>query len=98
MTDSLHHTDESPINETEKYESGDLYTNRCGLHHYRTEIPNIIFHLNLSAYEFMLYSLYKRVAGDGGSCFMTVKNLLSMLPFGITTLREGKKKLEIPRK
>lgn len=44
-------------------------------HHFRTEIPNIIFELNLSPAVFCVYANLKRIAGDGGSCFKSNKNL-----------------------
>ena len=37
-------------------------------HAFRTEIPNIVFELGLTPYEFALYAYYKRVAGDSSSC------------------------------
>jgi len=45
------------------------------LHHYRTEIPNIIFQLGLSAYEISLYLAIKRTAGDRGWSFIGTKRL-----------------------
>lgn len=38
-------------------------------HSFRTEIPNIIFDLELTPHEFKLYCYYKRVAGDRGNCY-----------------------------
>ncbi len=38
-------------------------------HHYRTEIPNIVFDLGLKPATFSLYCYYKRVAGDDNACW-----------------------------
>ena len=37
-------------------------------HNYRTEIPNIIHELDLDPYEFRVYAIIKRHAGDNGAC------------------------------
>lgn len=46
-------------------------------HPYRTEIPNIIFHLGLGAHELALYFTLKRTAGggDGGRCTKSTRTL-----------------------
>lgn len=38
------------------------------LRKYRTEIPNIVYHLGLTPYELTLYNLLKRTAGANGQC------------------------------
>ena len=57
-------------------------------HHYRTEIPNIIFDLGLSSEEFKVYAVLKRIAGDRGACWMSQKKLAEMCGIGITKLKE----------
>ena len=44
-------------------------------HHYRTEIPNIVFELGLDPQEYMLYSIIKRIAGDGGRCWCSANEM-----------------------
>jgi hypothetical protein len=44
-------------------------------HHYRTELPNIIFELPLDAFEFRVYAFIKKIAGDSGGCWMSKPNL-----------------------
>jgi hypothetical protein len=44
-------------------------------HHYRTELPNILFELGLKANEFSLYCAFKRSAGDSGYCTKSAKTL-----------------------
>src|SRR6185312_9737893 len=50
-------------------------TLESSLHHYRTEIPNIIFEMNLDPYEFKAYCVLKMTAGDNGSCFKGTERL-----------------------
>jgi len=45
------------------------------LHHYRTEIPNIILDIGLSLEEIGVYNHLKRIAGDRGLCFCSVSSL-----------------------
>lgn len=42
-------------------------------HHYRTEIPNILFELGLKPNEFSVYCAIKRAAGDKGACTKSVE-------------------------
>lgn len=44
-------------------------------HYYRIEIPNCIDDAGLDPYEFRVYSHIKRIAGDGGHCFRSHKNM-----------------------
>ena len=45
------------------------YQDLSSSHNYRTEIPNIIFHMNLTPWEFKAYCVIKKTAGDRGVCF-----------------------------
>lgn len=53
-------------------------TDQSSNHRYRTELPNIIFELELSSSEFMLYSAIKKCAGDHGHCTKSLENLAKM--------------------
>src|SRR5271170_326780 len=64
------------------------------LHHYRTEIPNIIFELNLDPCEFKAYCVFKRTAGDKGSCFKSNNTLCEEIGCSRPTLIKIKKALE----
>lgn len=44
-------------------------------HHFRTEIPNIVFELDLSPIDFKVYCLIKNIASDSGYCSFTIPNL-----------------------
>jgi AraC-like DNA-binding protein len=66
-------------------------------HHYRTEIPNIIFELNLTPYDFTVYAYLKRIAGDYGQCFKSRKTMAKecgiserQLAYSLKNLAEGK--------
>lgn len=65
-------------------------------HHFRTELPNIIFELNLSPEEFKVYAVLKRIAGDRGACWMSQKKLSEMCGIGITKLKECMESLASP--
>ncbi len=54
-------------------------------HHFRTEIPNIIFEY-LSGDALIVYIILKRICGDQGKCWMTMKNLSKKCHIGLTTL------------
>lgn len=56
---------------TDNYQIQDLSSN----HTYRTELPNILFHLGLDPYELAVYCAIKRTAGDHGKCFKTTATL-----------------------
>lgn len=68
-----------------------------GLHNYRTEIPNIIFSLGLDPYEFSLYCMYKKIAGDKGACWQSNRTLVNQLKMSDRKMREVKKSLASPR-
>jgi len=45
------------------------------LHKYRTEIPNILFEMDLDPYELSFYLYLKRIAGDHGKCWKANKTM-----------------------
>jgi hypothetical protein len=62
-------------------------------HHYRTEIPNIVFELGLDPYELCLYIFLKKVAGDYGKCWHSSKKMADACGMKETKLKECKKRL-----
>ncbi len=56
-------------------------------HHFRTEIPNIIFDLGLCANTLLVYIVLKRIAGDHGKCWKSIKNLAKQSNLGETAVR-----------
>ena len=65
-------------------------------HTYRTEIPNILFQLGLSPFEFTLYCLLKKIAGDSGNCFYSVPKLAKMAQMSERQLQYAKLRLSQP--
>lgn len=65
-------------------------------HHYRTEIPNIVFTLGLSPFAFMLYAFLKRVCGDSGRCWHSVASMAKECNMSETKLKECLKELASP--
>src|SRR6185369_4088254 len=63
-------------------------------HHYRTEIPNIIFDLGLDTYTFSVYAKIKRISGDSGKCWQSIPNLASSIGMSVSKLKECLKQLE----
>jgi hypothetical protein len=70
---------------------------RSSLHKYRTELPNILFSMDLDPYEFRVYSELKRIAGDGGSCFASNKELAFRCNMSDDKVTKCKRILEEPR-
>lgn len=62
-------------------------------HHYRTEIPNIVFKLGLSPQAICLYVYYKRVAGDGGSCWKSKDVILEEVGMSVNCYLKYRKEL-----
>jgi len=56
-------------------------------HHFRTEIPNIIGEI-LNPIQLAVYFHIKRITGEAGRCWMTMKHLAHRIGIGITTLRQ----------
>lgn len=65
-------------------------------HSWRTELPNIIFQLGLSPHQFRIYCEYKRIAGDGGTCYKSQPTLAKETGISVRTIRECKKALARP--
>lgn len=66
-------------------------------HHFRAEIPNIVFHLGLDCYELAVYSHLKRISGDEGCCFKTIANLAKDCRVSDSKLKYVIHSLENPR-
>ena len=64
-----------------------------GLHHFRTEIPNIVFEMKLDIYELSTYCHLKRTAGDKRSCWKSTKTLCEEIGISLPKLIEVKKSL-----
>lgn len=77
---------------SDEYQIKDL----SSLHKYRTELPNIIFELGLTADHIGVYSLLKRIAGDSGSCFSSNTKLGEKLKMTAKTFANFKDDLEKP--
>lgn len=64
---------------------------------YRTEIPNIVDEMVklgfLSFYAFRLYSVYRRIAGEHGKCWVGTRGLAEHCGFSPTKVTEAKKEL-----
>jgi hypothetical protein len=67
-------------------------------HHFRTEIPNIVFDLGLSVYALAVYAKLKKIAGDGGYCSYGIPRLAEDLKISEKKVRESKKELSKPFK
>ena len=57
-------------------------------HHFRTEIPNIIFELGMNPYCITVYLHLKKITGDGGQCWRSLKSLAEICQIGLTKLKE----------
>src|SRR5271155_5242067 len=75
--------------DSETYE----FVDEGSLHHYRTELPNMIYDLGLDVYEIAVYGLLKRVAGDRGTCFKSNTSICKQLGICIPKFIEVKKSL-----
>jgi hypothetical protein len=85
----MHIKEIANLPENLKNEYQDLSSN----HNYRTEIPNIIFHLNLTPWEFKAYCVIKQTAGDRGVCFKSNTTLSNEIGCSIPITIDLKKKL-----
>jgi hypothetical protein len=79
----------SYIPETQENEIEDLGS----LHHYRTEIPNIIYKMKLGHMLFTTYCVLKMTAGDKGVCFKSNATLAEEVGVSIPTLIKLKEQL-----
>lgn len=64
---------------------------------YRTEIPNIVLemlhHGQISPSAFILYSVYRRIAGPTGECWVGYRKLMKMARMNDITFRKARKEL-----
>lgn len=67
-------------------------------HHFRTEIPNIVYELGLSPYEMMAYNVIKRTCSDGGACWKRNSVISVECCMGETKFRDCLKVLSSPFK
>lgn len=65
------------------------------LHHYRTEIPNVIFQMKLGHLLIAAYCVFKSTSGDKGSCFKSNATLCEEIGCSKPTLIQLKKQLEV---
>lgn len=72
------------------------YSDLSSLHKCRTELPNILFELDLDPYEFRVYCQIKKITGDGGKCWMSMRALAEKCNISERKLREVKKSLSQP--
>jgi len=63
------------------------------LHHYRTEIPNILFSMKLDPLAFKTYCVLKMTAGDRGSCFKSNTTLMEEVGCSKPSLLKAKQEL-----
>jgi hypothetical protein len=66
-------------------------------HHYRTEIPNIIFELGLTPYEFLVYCHIKRITGESGKCWQSVREIAKSCGISVTQVAKCIDSLTIPK-
>lgn len=64
------------------------------LHKYRTEIPNILFEMDLDPFELSFYLYLKRTAGDHGKCWKSNKTLANESKISIRKIKSLKAELE----
>ena len=67
-------------------------------HKYFSLLPNMIDEILIDPYEMRLYMKYKRIAGDGGICFMSNEKLAKSCGMSEGKLISVKKSLAKPRK
>lgn len=70
---------------------------QSSLHRYRTEIPNIIMDMGLDTYELSLYLHLKRIAGDNGKCWMSIKSLSAISKISVRKIQYLKSQLVIKK-
>lgn len=79
----------SQISPDENFE----FQDESSLQHYFTQIPNIVFEMGLSPFQFTAYSVFKRTAGSKGVCFKTNVTLAREIGCSIRMLVDIKKQL-----
>ena len=65
-------------------------------HHFRTETPNIIFEIGLSALQQIVYIHLKKIAGDTGYCWKSCSNLAKEIGLSERFLRQTIRSLSNP--
>lgn len=63
------------------------------LRRYRIEIPNLVDDSELDVYAFRLYARYKRVAGQRGTCFQSVRTLAAACRMSIGMICKARQTL-----
>ena len=82
---------------TEKNQNeNDFVLRHAQHHHWRVEIPNLIDDTIKCPYALRLYLKYKRIAGDGGECWVKNSDLAEQCGMSERKLREAKKYLSTP--
>lgn len=72
---------------------GCAYSDSSSLHRFRTELPNILFAMNLDPWQFKAYCVMKWTAGDTGSCYKSNNTLSDEVGCSVPTLIKIKKEL-----
>lgn len=66
---------------------------------FRTEIPNIVYELieagKINASDYMLYSIYRKIAGQSGACWVGTRRLAQMIGLSHPTIAKSKKVLSM---
>lgn len=57
-------------------------------------MPNVLDELGLSVYAFRLYSHYKRVAGENGTCWQSVKTMAEKCNMSMGSITNARRELE----
>lgn len=65
-------------------------------HHFRTEIPNIVFDLDLDPYEFKIYAYIKKIGGDQGGCWKSKPNIAKECSISKRKVDDAVQKLSSP--
>lgn len=67
---------------------------------FRTEIPNILFHMleigEISTSDFILYSMYRKIAGEHGACWFGTRALEQKCKLKDKTIAKCKKNISRP--
>lgn len=67
---------------------------------FRTEVPNIVFELleaqEISTSDFILYSVYRRIAGEQGACWVGTRGLSEKTGLSTPTITKSKINLSRP--
>jgi hypothetical protein len=94
-TPSSDYSQDKDISSTEIDETFEIFEEKPD-HHFRTELPNIIFELGFDIYTRDVYRYIKQITGDYGRCFKSYKTMTQELGISETKLKECIKTLEKP--